>query len=109
MLIRALFLLAVAGAAVPASAQEAFATPPVADTLLGSIAGRADTSMVARSDQTSTVSDNSVGDNVATGDVRVDANAFQNLQGLSVLNLNTGNNVSINSSMNVTIAINPGL
>ena len=95
--------------ASPAVAQEAFAVVPVADTTLGGIAGRADTSMVARSDQTSAVSDNSVGDNVSTGDVRVDANAFQNLQGLSVLNLNTGNNVSINSAMNVTIAINPGL
>ena len=95
--------------ASPAVAQQAFETPPESEAALGLVAGRADTSMVARSDQTSTVAENSVGDNVTTGDVRVDANAFQNLQGLSVLNLNTGNNVSINSAMNVTIAINPGL
>ena len=48
-------------------------------------------------------------DNVATGDVRIDAQAFQNLQGLSLLNVNTGNNVSMNSAMNVNISITPGL
>jgi hypothetical protein len=104
-----LLILGLTALASPAAAQDAFTAPPVDEAVLGAIAGRADTSMVARSNQASTVADNSVGDNVATGDVRVDAQAFQNLQGLSVLNLNTGNNVSINSAMNVTIAINPGL
>lgn len=109
MLAHSLIIISAAGLAAPAFAQDAFAAAPLEDATLGAIAGLADTNMQARSDQTSTVSKNSVGDNVATGDVRVDANAFQNLQGLSVLNLNTGNNVSINSAMNVNIAINPGL
>ena len=108
MIIRPLILLAVASA-TPAAAQEAFTVSPVADSALSVIAGRADTSMVARANQTSTVSENSVGDNVATGDVRIDAQAFQNLQGLSLLNVNTGNNVSMNSAMNVNISITPGL
>ncbi|HEV2567133.1 hypothetical protein [Sphingomonas sp.] len=106
-MIRPLFFLALAMAS-PAVAQEAFEVAPVSDTALRVIAGRADTSMLARSEQTSAVSENSVGDNVATGDVRIDAQAFQNLQGLSLLNVNTGNNVSMNSAMNVNIAINPG-
>jgi hypothetical protein len=106
MIIRPLMLLAFA-AASPAAAQEVFAVSPVGDTALGAIAGRADTSMLARSNQTSAVSQNSVGDHVATGDVRIDAQAFQNLQGLSLLNVNTGNNVSMNSAMNVTISISP--
>lgn len=104
----AIFILA-ASAAAPALAQDAFAAAPVDEAALGAIAGRADTSMLARSTQTSTVAENSVGDNVATGDVRIDAQAFQNLQGLSLLNVNTGNNVSMNSAMNVNIAITPGL
>jgi hypothetical protein len=93
--------------AAPAAAQDAFAAPPVAEEALGTIAGRADTSLVARSNQTSVVAENSVGDGVTTGDVRIDAQAFQNLQGLSLLNVNTGNNVSMNSAMNVTISIAP--
>lgn len=103
-----LFTLGTLAMATPAAAQDAFAVAPVEEGALGVIAGRADIAMSARSNQASTVTANRVGDGVATGDVRVDANAFQNLQGLSVLNMNTGNNVSINSAMNVTIAINPG-
>lgn len=109
MLIRSLLLVAAISAAAPVAAQSAFAAPALDDGLLGAIAGRADTTMMARAEQTSTVAGNSVGDNVATGDVRIDAQAFQNLQGLAVLSINTGNNVSFNSAMNVTIAINPGL
>lgn len=107
MLSRFLILLALAISA-PAAAQDAFAVQPVTDLALGAIAGRADHSMTARANQSSTVSDNSVGDNVTTGHVRIDAQAFQNMQGLSLLNVNTGNNVSMNSAMNVNIAINPG-
>lgn len=107
MIVRSIIILAFASTS-PALAQDAFAVSPVGDTALGAIAGRADTLIVARSNQTSAVSENSVGDNVATGDVRIDAQAFQNLQGLSLLNVNTGNNVSMNSAMNVNIAINPG-
>lgn len=102
-------LLTLALFAAPAQAQPVFGdAAPVAEEALGAIAGREGTSMLAQSTQTGTVADNSVGDNVVTGAVQIDGQAFQNLQGLSVLNVNTGNNVAMNTSMNVTIAINPG-
>lgn len=94
--------------ATPAVAQTAFAAPPVDDGQLGAIAGRADLAIVAQSDQASTVTQNSVGNNSLTGDVKIDGSAFQNMQGLSLLNVNTGNNVSMNTSMNVVIMVNPG-
>lgn len=92
-------------------------TAPAYDSLFGSeamtesklqaIAGREDTTQISQADQTAEVSRNSVGDNSVTGSSRVDGNAFQNMSGLSILNINTGNNVAINASMNVNISINP--
>lgn len=102
-----MFLCVAAALATPAAAQDAFATEVLDEAALGALAGRADTSLSARSQQTSVVAENSVGDGVLTGDVRIDAQAFQNLQGLSLLNVNTGNNVSMNSAMNVTISLSP--
>ncbi len=102
-------LLLVAPVAAPLAAQPLFPeAPPMADDALGAIAGREGTALLAQSTQAGTVADNSVGDNVTTGAVQIDGQAFQNLQGLSLLNVNTGNNVAMNTSMNVTIAINPG-
>ena len=105
--------LAAFGAPVAAMAQDVpapfatapFATAPVEDTTLSSIAGREDTRQAATATQTAGVADSSVGDNVRTGDARIADNAFSNLSGLSVLNVNTGNNVAINAAMNVNIAI----
>ncbi len=107
-----MFFAAAIFGAIPAgiSAQnidEAFAGSAVSDDTLKTMAGREDLSMIARSDQTAAVSKNSVGDNAVTGEVRIADNAFQNLSGLSLLNVNTGNNVAINASMNVNISINP--
>jgi hypothetical protein len=103
-------LLVLAGAG-PAFAQDGpaspFAPPAVSDDALGKVAGRADTAQAAYADQVAGVSDNSVGDNVRTGNASISDNAFQNLSGLSVLNVNTGNNVAINAAMNVNIAIRP--
>ena len=87
------------------SADGAFAALPVSDDLLGRIAGREDVAQIAQADQAATVTRNSVGDNSTTGEVRISDNAFQNLSGLSVLNVNTGNNVAINASMNVNISL----
>lgn len=71
---------------------------------LGSVAGKEDVgAQIASADQRNTVSNNSVTGNSTTGAVRIDGNAFQNLQGLAVINANSGNNVAINSAMNVTI------
>ncbi len=89
-------------------------TPPVFaaaqtidDAQLRRIAGREDVAQHALADQVAGVSQNSVGDNVRTGDARIADNALQNLSGLSILNVNTGNNVAINAAMNVNIAIVP--
>lgn len=80
----------------------------VSDQSLQAIAGREDTAQVATNAQTAGVSRNSVGDHVQTGDARIADNAFQNLSGLSILNVNTGNNVAINAAMNVNISLHPG-
>lgn len=92
----------------PLFAQAAFDAPALEEGTLKSIAGREDVNQISQSQNTSTVTDNSLGDNSITGEIRVDNNAFQNLSGLALLNMNTGNNVAINSAMNVNISINPG-
>jgi len=92
--------------ATPASAQ-VFAAATVDDATLGSIAGREDTNQLSVANNTNNVSNNSVGDNSTTGTIGIADNAFQNLSGLSILSVNSGNNVAINSAMNVNIAITP--
>lgn len=102
---------ALAGAqeiAVPVGAPAPFEAGALAEDVLGTIAGRADTQQEASAVQTASVTRNSVGDHVSTGEARIDDNAFQNMSGLSILNVNTGNNVAINAAMNVTISISPG-
>ena len=84
-----------------------FGDAAIDDDALGTIAGREDLSQISLANSTAGVSQSSVGDNVSTGDARVSDNAFQNLSGLSILNVNTGNNVAINATMNVNIAIQP--
>jgi len=101
-------------AAVPAGAQEQavpaptpFAeTAPVAAEQLGSIAGQADVQQAVSAQNKAEVSRNSVSGNSVTGTIGL-GNAFQSMNGLSVLSANTGNNVAINSSLNVNIAIHP--
>lgn len=84
--------------------QDAFANAAVTDDVLGKVAGREDTAkLIANANQQNTVANNSVTGNSVTGDVAIDGNAFQNLQGLAVISANSGNNVAINSAMNVTI------
>jgi hypothetical protein len=71
------------------------------------VAGREDLYQLSQADLTAEVSRNSIGDNSITGEARIDGNAFQNMSGLSILNVNTGNNVAINAAMNVTLSISP--
>ena len=107
---RLCFLLATAALLLPPAAQAQQAAPfgeALAEDALGAIAGREDTQQQASAVQTAGVSRNSVGDNVSTGEARIDGQAFQNLSGLSILSVNTGNNVAINAAMNVTISIAP--
>ena len=91
----------------PIASDTPFAAAPLDDGTLGAAAGREDTQQAATATQVAGVSQNSVGDNVRTGDARIADNAFQNMSGLSILNVNTGNNVAINAAMNVNIAIQP--
>jgi hypothetical protein len=82
-----------------------FAGQAVTEDTLRSAAGREDTTQISHADQVAGVSRNSVGDNSMTGDAKIDGNAFQNMSGLSILNVNTGNNVAINAAMNVNISL----
>ncbi len=79
--------------------------PPVRENTLQAISGGADLSLAALAEQTGTVTNNSVNGNSVTGTITFDGQAFQNLNGLAVVSANTGNNVSINSTMQVNIAI----
>ena len=108
------------GACLPAAAQgpgvspesadtsSPFAAPTLSEADLQAIAGRKDTAQIARNDQVAGVSQNSVGNNSVTGEARIDGSAFQNMSGLSIINVNTGNNVAINAAMNVNVSITPG-
>jgi hypothetical protein len=91
-------------AAVPADAPFGSGTR-MAGKELAAITGRADTALVIRAANTSTVSNNSVNGVSQTGAISFDERAFANLSGLSLLSANTGNNVSINSSLNLNVAI----
>lgn len=87
---------------------DAFAGAAVGEADLGRVTGREDTgAMIASATQRNTVSNNSVTGTSTTGDVRIDGNAFQNLQGLAVISANSGNNVAMNASMNVTVNLAP--
>jgi hypothetical protein len=96
------------GASAPHISATPFSAPTLGEADLQAVAGREDTTQIARNSQLAGVSNNSVGDNVTTGEARIDGNAFQNMSGLSILNVNTGNNVAINAAMNVNISITPG-
>lgn len=94
----------VAAAQTVDSDQGVFAAAAVSDGDLEKVAGREDTgAMIASATQRNTVANNSVTGDSVTGNVEIDGNAFQNLQGLAVISANSGNNVAINSAMNVTI------
>ena len=84
-----------------------FGAQAVSEEALRSTAGREDLTQVSQADLKAGVANNSVGDNAVTGSARIDGNAFQNMSGLSILNVNTGNNVAINAAMNVNISISP--
>jgi len=102
-------------AAAPAMAQTAVAEPSspfgqagaVGDGQLSTITGMANVDQYVMAQNTSTVSGNHVDGNSTTGTISFDPSSFQNLNGLQVLSANTGNNVAINSSLNVNIAIRP--
>jgi hypothetical protein len=77
----------------------------VADDVLSSIAGKADVSQSVVANNTSNVSNNSVNGQSTTGTLTFADGAFRDLRGLAVISANTGNNVAINSSLNVTVSL----
>lgn len=95
-----------APSSTPVQASPFGTAAPVDNAQLGAVTGQSDLSQVIRAQNTSTVSGNSVNGHSETGTINFDPNSFQNLNGLSLLSANTGNNVSINSSLNVNVAIN---
>ncbi|WP_242187884.1 hypothetical protein [Sphingomonas sp. CARO-RG-8B-R24-01] len=89
-----------------ASAASFGAINPVENADLKTITGQADLAQVVNAQNNGVVSGNTVTGNSQTGIIHFDSSSFQNLNGLSLLSANTGNNVSINSSLNVNVAIN---
>jgi hypothetical protein len=75
------------------------------DATMSKSTARADTSMIAQSRQTSNVSNNTITGDSTTGDVNIAGNAFQNANGMVLINANSGNNVSMNGSMNINIVM----
>lgn len=104
-----LLLLAasVAQDAPPAEPPTAFAAAPMDVVALNRATAREDVSQVAIAEQSSRVSNNTINGPSVTGTATIDGNAFQNFQGLSIINANTGNNVSINAALNVNIHFTP--
>ena len=117
-MILALALLAADPVALPApstpvapvtSETRAFATSEPLDTqALNQATAREDISQVSQSNQANAVTGNSVGNQVRTGNVSFSDSAFQNQSGLTIINANSGNNVAINSSLNVNLNMTPG-
>lgn len=80
-------------------------TAPLEETKLAKIAGREDVNQVNEADLRNNVGGNSVGDNSNTGKIEIKDNAFSNMNGFTILNANTGNNVAINASIQVNVAL----
>ena len=105
-----LILVSLASAAAPAMDVKPgtpFSAPAVSVTTLGTMTGQADVAQDIRATNTGTVANNQVNGDSVTGKISFDSSAFANMHGLSVLSANTGNNVAINSSLNVNVSIRP--
>jgi hypothetical protein len=112
----AMFFTAMA-AGMPAQAQDTAPAPaepivlfdavPADEDTLARISGRENRPVLqsASSSSNATVANNRVGDGSPTGALSVSDSAFQNVSGISMVNLNTGNASSINASLNVNLTI----
>ena len=83
------------------------AATPLEAKALGQETAREDLAQIAQANQAASVSHNSVNGNSQTGSVTFSDSAFQGVRGLTVVNANSGNNVAVNSAMNVNIYFNP--
>ncbi len=93
--------------ATPVLPASPFGKAPVADNTLGTVTGKGDDTQAVLATNTASVIGNRVVGNSTTGVITIDGNAFQSLNGLAIINANTGNNVAINASLNVNVAIHP--
>lgn len=93
--------------AAAASTEPLFNAFPITDADLSKVSGRENNPLwqIATASSNATVENNSVGDNSPTGELRVSDSAFQNVSGISMVNLNTGNASVINASLNVNVSI----
>jgi hypothetical protein len=78
---------------------------PIDEGDLALIAGREDINQLTNAEQNNSVNGNDVGDNSVTGTISLSDQAFANSNGFVILNANTGNNVAINASIQVNIAL----
>jgi hypothetical protein len=101
----ALTFISAANTGQAGEAGSVFGGPAVSELELGAISGKQNIAQSGAVDQESVVSHNSVNGTSVTGVIQFDGQAFQNMNGLAVINANTGNNVSFNSSMLVNIVI----
>jgi hypothetical protein len=109
-MIKQLAILTALAAVLPVPAMAAddapFATvSTLSEGQLSGITGQANLSQDIRANNTAEVSHNSIDGTSVTGGIAFDSQSFQNMNGLSVLSANTGNNVAINSSLNVNVGI----
>ena len=95
-----------ASLATPAEAASPFGSvKPVDNADLNAVTGRSDLAQVVNAQNKGVVSGNTISGPSQTGTIHFDSSSFQNLNGLSLLSANTGNNVAINSSLNVNVSI----
>lgn len=83
-------------------------TPIVDDTTLEAAKGMADIKVIdqtVNAKNTATVTGNIINGDPTTGTISIDGSSFGNFNGMALVTANTGNNVSINSAMNVNVAI----
>lgn len=98
-------------AAAPTSAQTVLPeSVPVSDSMLAETRGMTDVRVVEQTTtvtSNSTVEGNTINGNFTTGLINLGDGALNNFNGLGLFNINTGNNVAINSAMTVNVAIQP--
>lgn len=93
--------------ALPARTGPFGSAPAIADREIAQVAGQADLTQVAKSTNVASVTNNRVIGNSTTGTIAFDGQSFQNVNGLLVVNANTGLNAAMNASMQVNVAYAP--
>ncbi|WP_380878500.1 hypothetical protein ACFB49_17190 [Sphingomonas sp. DBB INV C78] len=77
------------------------------ESILASVTGKADMQIleqIVNAQNTGTVTGNTINGDFTTGTISIDRESFNSFNGMALFSVNTGNNVSINSSMSVNVA-----